>query len=116
MWQRVVEGPLPNVTQTPDQERLTRVFDAQARNVYSYALRHVGSSDPDDALSETFAVAWRRRDSLPTDPLAWLLVTARNIISDRYRADQRRATDGRPVGGRPLTILGPMTTYLRDFW
>jgi RNA polymerase sigma factor (sigma-70 family) len=91
MWQRVVEGPLPDVTQTPDQEHLTRIYDAHARSVYSYALRHVGSSDADDVLSETFAVAWRRRDSLPTDPVGWLLVTARNIISDRYRADQRRA-------------------------
>lgn len=79
------------MTETQDQERLTRIYDEHARSDYAYALRHVGSSDADDLLSETFAVAWRRRDSLPAEPLGWLLVTARNVIPDRYRADQRRA-------------------------
>ena len=73
-----------------DHERLTAVYDKYARRVYAYAVRHCGPSDADDVLSETFAVAWRRRDALPAEPLGWLLVTARNVISSRRRADQRR--------------------------
>lgn len=83
--------PLPPMSPPPDHERLTTVYDEHAPRVYAYALRHVGASDADDVLAETFAVAWRRRDALPAEPLAWLLVTARNVISTSRRADRRRA-------------------------
>ncbi len=73
-----------------DHERLAAVYDEYAPRVYAYATRHCGPSDADDVLAETFAVAWRRRDVVPDEPLGWLLVTARNVISGRRRADQRR--------------------------
>jgi RNA polymerase sigma factor (sigma-70 family) len=73
-----------------DHERLAAVYDEYAPRVYAYAARHCGPSDADDVLAETFAVAWRRRDVVPDEPLGWLLVTARNVISSRRRADRRR--------------------------
>lgn len=41
-------------------------------------------------MSETFLVAWRRFEDLPADPLPWLMVIARNILSDRRRRTARR--------------------------
>lgn len=70
---------------------MSAVYDQYAHRVYAYALRHCGFGDADDVVSETFAIAWSRRESVPKEPLGWLIVTARNIISGRRRSDQRRA-------------------------
>ena len=52
-------------------------------------MRHCGPSDADDVLAETFAVAWRRLDAVPDPAIGWLIVTARNVIAGRRRADRR---------------------------
>ncbi len=90
MWQPRGPGALPSVSQVDDHERLTAIYDKQAHRVYAYALRHCGPGAADDVLAETFAIAWRRRDQLPDDPVGWLLVTARNVISGARRAEHRR--------------------------
>ena len=90
MWQHCGPGALPSVTQVNDHERLTAIYDEHAHRVYAYALRHCGSGGADDVLAETFAIAWRRRDKIPPDPIGWLLVTARNVISSARRAEHRR--------------------------
>lgn len=59
--------------------------------VMAYALRHVDSDTAQDVVSETFLVAWRRLASVPDDPLPWLLVVARNTISNLRRSGQRQA-------------------------
>lgn len=75
-----------------DRARLEGIYDECAHRVYAYALRHSGPDDAEDVVSETFAVAWRRMDAVPQQPLPWLLVTAGNIIRNRRRADIRRLT------------------------
>lgn len=75
-----------------DRVRLEGIYDECAHRVYAYALRHAGHDDADDVVSETFAVAWRRMDVVPSHPLPWLLVTAGNVIRNRRRADIRRTT------------------------
>ena len=90
VWQHRRARPLPNVNRVDDHERLTAIYDEHAHRVYAYALRHCGHSGADDVLAETFAIAWRRRETVPDDPLGWLLVTARNVISSTRRAEQRR--------------------------
>lgn len=37
-------------------------------------------------MAETFAVAWRRIDEVPAEPLAWLYVVARNVMRGERRA------------------------------
>jgi RNA polymerase sigma-70 factor (ECF subfamily) len=78
------------VNNIDDHERLTAIYDEHAHRVYAYALRHCGPGGADDVLSETFAIAWRRRAKVPDDPLGWLLVTARNVISSTRRAEHRQ--------------------------
>src|ERR1044072_4297904 len=90
MWQPRAARPLPTVSQIDEHERLTAIYDQYAHRVYAYALRHCGPGGADDVLAETFAIAWRRRDKVPDDPLGWLLVTARHVISGIRRAEHRR--------------------------
>jgi RNA polymerase sigma-70 factor (ECF subfamily) len=65
------------------------MYDECAPRVYAYALRHCGSTDADDVVAETFAVAWRRLDRVPDPPIGWLIVTARNVIAGRRRSDRK---------------------------
>lgn len=72
-----------------DHERFTDSWQHYAPRVMAYARRHVGAHDAHDVVSETFLTAWRRFDAVPDPPLAWLLVTARQVISNRQRSSRR---------------------------
>ena len=44
----------------------------------------------EDVLAETFVVAWRRLDDIPTEERPWLYGVARNVIRNTYRAEARQ--------------------------
>ena len=90
-----------------DEVRLEAAFEEHHRRVLAYALRRVPTeADAEDAVAETFAVAWRRMDRLPaTDALPWLLAVARRVIANQRRGTDRRSRlalrlhrEPRPVG------------------
>jgi len=57
-----------------------------------YCLRRLPSDDANDALAETFLVAWRRLDDVPTGEQArlWLFGVARRVVSTTQRGNRRR--------------------------
>jgi RNA polymerase sigma-70 factor, ECF subfamily len=71
-------------------ERFTGLYDSCRDRVYAYAVSRAGRQLADEVVSEVFLVAWRRLDELPSDPLPWLLVTARNVIGSQFRAAARQ--------------------------
>lgn len=69
------------------------LFDGHFADLWRFARRRVGTSeDADEVVAETFAVAWRRRDSLPGghDARLWLFGVARNVVTNHRRAETRR--------------------------
>ncbi|MEV8516236.1 RNA polymerase sigma factor [Dactylosporangium sp. NPDC051484] len=72
-------------------------FEALYRGCYQdllgYALRRVNRPDnAADVVAETFLVAWRRIEEIPSDRARpWLFGVARNVMANQHRADQRRA-------------------------
>jgi len=75
------------------QARFEAVYAAYRTPVLGYALRRTLS--PDDAadiLAETFLVAWRKLDQIPSGPDArlWLFAVARNALANHYRGERRR--------------------------
>lgn len=68
---------------------LEDLFREHADRIHAYARRHVGPDSADDVVSETFLVAWRRREVLPDRVLPWLIVTARHIIANQRRSGRR---------------------------
>ena len=87
--------------------RFDACFRAHYAEVLAYVLRRVGERPrAEDVAAETFAVAWRRLDALPAEPLPWLLGIARQLILNDARSMRRRsrlrarmAGVSRPGGG-----------------
>lgn len=71
------------------REEFQRHFEQHRGSVMAFALRRVPANDAEDVVAETFLVAWRRLESLPAEPLPWLLGIARKVIATRRRGNRR---------------------------
>jgi RNA polymerase sigma-70 factor (ECF subfamily) len=65
------------------------MYEASFRPVWAYVVSRVGRQAAEEVVSETFAVAWRRRASIPADAVPWLIGVARHVVQEMYRADTR---------------------------
>lgn len=72
--------------------RFTAMYHAHHAQVYAYSVSRAGRRLADDVVADTFLVAWRRLDSVPPEPLPWLLGVARNVLRERYRDEVRQAS------------------------
>ncbi len=71
--------------------RFERCFGDHYADVLGFALRRLdGRAAAEDAVAETFAVAWRRRDVLPEPALPWLYAIAFRVIANQRRSQRRR--------------------------
>lgn len=74
-----------------ERQRFERVYAAHYDDILRYCLRRSTRDDALDAAAETFAVAWRRREDLPTDrALPWLYGVARRVLANQRRSVARR--------------------------
>ena len=73
-----------------DERQFSALFDEHFAEVWRFARRR--TDEADDATSDTFAVAWRRRHDLPAedDLRLWLLGTARRVLANQRRSTGRR--------------------------
>lgn len=101
-----VAGHLPSMTAMANGEpraRFEAIFAATYRPVRAYALRRADAEIAQDAVSETFIVAWRRIDDVPDAPLPWLLAVTRRTLANARRSEDRagaladRARDAGPA-------------------
>lgn len=59
--------------------------------VLAYCARRIGRDDADDAASEVFMVAWRRRDEIVWEAARpWLFGIARGVVANGWRSRRRR--------------------------
>jgi RNA polymerase sigma-70 factor, ECF subfamily len=79
------------VSQSDRRSRFESMFGATYDRVLAYVLRRADPADAEDVVSETFAVAWRRFDDVPADPLPWLYAVARRTLANSRRSVRRRA-------------------------
>lgn len=81
-----------------DREARFRVLYADHVDaVLGFALRRVARpEDAADVVADTFLVAWRRLGHVPPEPETrpWLYGTARRVLANHRRGDQRRAALG----------------------
>ena len=87
------------MSETPT-ERFEHLFRATYPAVRGYALRRTSPDAAQDAVAETFLVAWRRFDEVPEDALPWLFGVARRVLANQRRASGRgEALQERLAGG-----------------
>ena len=71
------------------------VLRANQSAILAYLARRVANvEDAADLFGETYLTAWRRRRSMPVDPVEarkWLFVVARNTLLNHRRSTRRRA-------------------------
>jgi RNA polymerase sigma-70 factor (ECF subfamily) len=84
-------GPTPSVSDL-QRNRFEECFRGHYRDVLAFALRRLANrAAAEDAASETFATAWRRRDQIPADDaLPWLYAVALRVIANQRRSAQRK--------------------------
>lgn len=71
-------------------DRFTALYDDWHASVYAYAVSRAGRQLADEAVNDTFMVAWRRLDDIPKPALPWLLGVARNVVREQFRAAARQ--------------------------
>jgi RNA polymerase sigma-70 factor (ECF subfamily) len=66
-----------------------------ARSVHAILLSRLPAADADDAVQETFVLAWKRLETLrePEAVGPWLHAIARNVAVDRHRERARRGKE-----------------------
>ena len=87
-----------------------RLFSAHFRTVVAYARRRAAPAEADDAVAETFLVAWRRLEDVPADASAWLLGVARRVLANQRRAAARRSALAADVAHTTAPELRPAAT------
>ena len=59
---------------TSSDVRFAEIYETSFRRLYGYCLRRATVDRVDDVVAETFLIAWRRIDDVPTgdEALPWL--------------------------------------------
>lgn len=72
--------------------RFVEVYESFFRLIYGYCLRRTSPDKADDAVADTFLVAWRRIDEVPVGDgaLPWLYGVAYRVLSTQWRTRSRR--------------------------
>jgi RNA polymerase sigma-70 factor (ECF subfamily) len=76
----------------PDaDQRFECCFRESYAAILAFAIRRMPDRGAaEDAAAETFAVAWRRREFIPAEPLPWLYGIALRVIANQRRSTRRR--------------------------
>jgi RNA polymerase sigma factor (sigma-70 family) len=104
------------------QAQFAALFNAHFDSVLAYSRRRTPQlADAEDAMAETYIVAWRRFADLPTDiqeQRLWLFGVAYRVIANQRRATGRRLqlTDRLKAAllppSRPPAVLADVTDAL----
>lgn len=75
-----------------DEALLRRLHDEHASVLFAFVHRYTDDRQlAEDVVQETLLRAWRRLDRLDVDdPRSYLFTVARNVLTDTWRARQRR--------------------------
>jgi RNA polymerase sigma-70 factor, ECF subfamily len=83
------------------EERFEGLFRENYAAVRAYALRRAPADLAQDAVAETFLVAWRRLDDVSPDALPWLYGVARRVIANQRRSAERGEALERRLAAAP---------------
>lgn len=98
-------------------EAMFEAFHAtHIRDVLAYCLRRTSHTEAHDATAETFAIAWRKFDAIPTGEatLPWLYRVAANVMRNQFRSVRRARKLASKLGAQPVpAVPGPEVQVVR---
>ena len=101
---------MPGASERTDdifRPRFEAAFDTHHADVLAFALRRVdGRAAADDVVADTFAIVWRKRDTIPNTPLPWIYGIARRVIANQRRSAKRRLRLNERLAGQPIRDQG----------
>jgi RNA polymerase sigma-70 factor (ECF subfamily) len=81
-------------SRSPDEELMTALYNEHYAVLLSFVMRYVHDRHrAEDIVQETLLRAWKHIDHLDHDPArtrSYLLTIARNVVTNAWRAEQRR--------------------------
>ena len=91
----------------PTEQRFRRLFAESYQQIYVYCRRRADEETARECAAETFLVAWRRIEAVPTGDrsLPWLYGVARRVLANRFRTQSRRRNLLSRLGG--LAVQSP---------
>jgi len=89
-------------------------FETHRAAVFAYARRRLQGEAAEDAVAETFAIAWRRREEMPVDALLWLYGIARGVVANHRRSESRRLRLSARLAREPATPQGDPAALVAD--
>ena len=96
------------------QADFAALFNAHFDSLLAYTRRRTPQlADAEDALAETYVVAWRRFAELPADAQGqrlWLFGVAYRVIANQRRASRPTTSAHRSAEGGPAAIATPART------
>ena len=101
---------MPDTRGAQARRLFDELFAAHGPAVLAYALRRTATPpDAEDAVSETFMVAWRRLREVPAaeGALPWLYGVCRRVLANQRRGDRRRWRLVDKVGRRANAVASP---------
>jgi RNA polymerase sigma-70 factor (ECF subfamily) len=74
-----------------DDSRFVEIYKSHYRSIYAYLRRRLAADLVDDAVAETFLVAWRKVNLIPLgeQTLPWLYGVAHRVVMHQWRGSQR---------------------------
>jgi len=91
--------------ETSDHDRFERLFADHFDAVLSYALARADPATADDAVADTFLVAWRRLAEIPELPRAWLIGVTRKTLATHRRSRTRQEAVVQRLGEAPSGMV-----------
>jgi RNA polymerase sigma-70 factor (ECF subfamily) len=94
---------------TSGDAQFADLYGRYYRQVYAYCRRRTTSEHAEDAVAETFLVAWRRMDELPggEQALAWLYRVAYRTLGHQWRGLSRRNRLHRKLSSVGVEAVNP---------
>lgn len=75
-----------------EDPRFVEFYDRFHRPVYAYCRRRAQTDAVEDAVAETFLIAWKKSDEVPSgdQALPWLYGVAHRVLTHQWRSASRR--------------------------
>ena len=94
--------------------RFMEIYESFYGYVYAFCRRRVGAERVDDAVAETFLVAWRRIGEVPAGEAAlrWLYTVAYRVVGHQWRHSARQRQLSKKLASIAATAATPPDDFV----